>query len=248
MNEAIFKSFVPGKGWIRASYLTKTDLKRAAGKGFLNRSSHRAQTKNLSKPGSYSSDPQHTNYRALHYQQRAAALKEQSSGYALHSFGANKQHVVYDSKNVTQGAEAEAMKFGGRKGGGIVQAGPNADFQTLKHEQAHLLPKRSGYRVHQQIAQHPEKLLREEARADMAGGVYYQEDHMGSGYARAAKSEFYRKELQKVGFTHMTPEAVHEYRKVQDKIHVTRQFKRDQRGKFSKSLANVDIFKHYAKR
>lgn len=41
----------------------------------------------------------------------------------------------------------------------------------MAHERAHAAPKRSEYRVHGQIMKDPTKLMREEARADMARGA-----------------------------------------------------------------------------
>lgn len=54
---------------------------------------------------------------------------------------------------------------------------------TMAHERAHGAPKRSEYRLHGQVLKDPEKLLREEARADMAPGApgHYQKQR------RAAK-------------------------------------------------------------
>lgn len=60
---------------------------------------------------------------------------------------------------------------------------------TYNHELAHAAPKRSEYRVHHQIASDPQKMIREEARADMAGGNYWRnpESRTDSGYTQIAR-------------------------------------------------------------
>lgn len=61
--------------------------------------------------------------------------------------------------------------------------------QTMGHEAMHALPKRSSYRLHNQIMSDPKKLFREEGRADyLSGGHYSKHPDSGSVYAQGARA------------------------------------------------------------
>lgn len=75
--------------------------------------------------------------------------------------------------------------------GHIFGAAPNehAGKYLLSHEAQHADVKRSAYRLHHQIQGSPEKMFREEGRADYrAGGHYKNHGDEGSQYAQGARA------------------------------------------------------------
>lgn len=127
------------------------------------------------------------------------------------------------------------IRTGSAKGGQSHVFGHASDTKSQKalqqHEGAHAAPKRSEYRMHHQIMGNPKKLMREEARADMASdyGSYRQVRmrHVASGkkktvsvYGAAAKTG----QLSQVSraYPHLKKpelkEGVKAYRQTQDKI------------------------------
>lgn len=109
-----------------------------------------------------------------------------------------KDYVGYSGEGIKRSPEempfGGTYRTGGKKTGKSTVIG-NAPTKSLQgyvqtHEGAHATPKRSAYRLHGQIARNPEKLMREEARADYkAGGHYSQHGQRGSTYASAARSQ-----------------------------------------------------------
>jgi hypothetical protein len=71
------------------------------------------------------------------------------------------------------GSEGQGATFrlGSKKGGrSVIRAAArnkSSYQQIVSHEQQHAKPRRSEYRLHGQILKDPEKLMREEARADL---------------------------------------------------------------------------------
>lgn len=139
-------------------------------------------------------------------------------------------------------AEAFAVNMGGRsKADRWVFQKPGADQNIVNHEAAHTSPDRSSWRMHQ-ITSDPKKAMREEARADYSAGTYYRktpeqlkaEGRFESGYHAAAHgNEKFRRNIKRGtaqqivarklsgregGGNMWKNSAVHEYRKVQDKI------------------------------
>jgi hypothetical protein len=91
---------------------------------------------------------------------------------------------------------------------------------TFAHELAHAAPKRSSYRLHGQINASPKKSMREEARADMAGGTYYRNPPSkdDSGYVAAARAKPGWKADVKAEAVGGSRKGMKQYRKIQDKI------------------------------
>ena len=117
--------------------------------------------------------------------QRGKVKPQKVEGHDVHRFGRSK-------KNPAGEALATTYRTGSKSGGkshifmGQHRPGQPSEAVTLKHELAHAKPKRSSYRLHEQIGQNPKKLMREEARADWQGSGHFK-DKMESGYAQMAR-------------------------------------------------------------
>lgn len=97
------------------------------------------------------------------------------------------------SVDPTEPAAAATYRVGSAKGGKsyIVGSMPTKKLARAAqaHEMNHATPRRSAYRLHNQIALNPEKLMREEARADYRGtGHFTHHPPTGSAYAAGARA------------------------------------------------------------
>ena len=172
------KSYLGGGRWASATQAGAKRLKNAKG-------AHK-QAKGLSLDA-----------RAA--KMRLVANKEISDINNLVTPGKTKYTVT---DQLPPGKEGLTVLHGGRRSktrSVLINSGNNpAERARIKtHETAHAAPKRSSYRL-DQIMQNPSKLGREEARADMAQGSYYnrsidqianqmkREGGSGSGYMVSA--------------------------------------------------------------
>lgn len=167
----VSKSYIPGKGWIPATQ---------AGKKALRGAKHAHQG---SRGVSDSDKSFRTSLNRQHDQ--VTALSDNKGSMRV---GRGTSATVRETPN-TGGAEAYAYMHG-RTRNMVVK--PGADKRVVAHEAAHLSPrKRTPYRM-AQIQRDPGKAMREEARADMAGGFKYRDpaakrpQGFYSGYASAA--------------------------------------------------------------
>ena len=90
---------------------------------------------------------------------------------------------IMRTKNMPEEIRGYAMNYGGKRGvsnvvmnddGKILRKyGPNVDRGYYRHELGHAAPKRSSWRLSQQIANNPKKLGREEGRVDFNAGFRY---------------------------------------------------------------------------
>lgn len=213
--EHVSKSFVGGK-FVRASALTAKQTQKIRTGGQYKKA--RGTTKGDKKFK--------TNQTEMLQAVRDLKPGESSRAGLFHSVshkGHDKaKNTLIDIKDTTPSVafggslEASAQKFGAKRGGVNVmttygRGEPTA--ATLKHEKAHLAPKRSGYRL-KQIASNPKKIMREEARADAVADKTLKRpnpfkrpindlmaDPSDSGYAQAAAGRHHSRSSEHVGST-----------------------------------------------
>lgn len=181
------KSFVPGKGFIPASKMTKAELKMAA----FSRKSEAAGGPGTRK---HAEQEKQQDYRDWHKSMKGVVDDAKKGGPLM---SGPKGSVMYapgkGDSAMPPGAGAYAVATGGRQGERIMVVPKDSAEHTVRHEIAHLTPKRSSYRLHQ-IIKNPERAMREEARADMLGSKkgYYKTNRGDepSGYSEAANSSY----------------------------------------------------------
>lgn len=230
---AIRKSFVPGKGWVKATEVPKTALKRAAGPGRQGR----AQWKQNSKDADFAAKQEYKEHERS-VRGLLDTMRNGGKTTTVTRGGKTVEHIQPSGFTSMQlkasGLKAFATHTGGRKGHRTIVEPKRADKTTRRHETAHITPKRSGYRLHQ-ILKDPKKAMREEARADMASrhvGDYYKKKgtfsrQSTSGYTSSARRNSSRLVIQSrvagSGKGHLFEKGpVSEYRKTQDKIAAAR--------------------------
>lgn len=219
-RKQVEKSFVPGKGWVSATQVSRGALRNAA----KNRPRWKAKMKRRAEEAS---DAAHGRAEAQQTQVRnwreGKPLKGVPSGHEPDDFTMLQMALG--------GTDAFTARVGGRRGGGVIVAPPGVPKRIVQHERAHLEPKRTAYRF-RQVIDDPKKLQREEARADMAGGMYFRDPKLkfkhSSGYTRAARDEGERimrentwgnaAGAESTSARMWSQDAVAEYRQVQDKI------------------------------
>jgi hypothetical protein len=160
----ISKSFVNGK-WVKAAEATPKQLSHIARGG---------------------------QYKAAHgLQPRDQAWKDKRAEQHKIMSGA-LSHGVKNNPDVTPGS-AGTYRVGGQSY--IISNLPKEAVpkklrrSVMGHEAVHAGPKRSSYRLHNQILGNPKKMMREEARADyISGGHFSQHPDAGSMYAQAARA------------------------------------------------------------
>jgi hypothetical protein len=180
----VSKSYLgAGKGWVRAGQAGAKALRRAKG-------AHKAAR-------GMSDESQFYLQRRRNMMDLVNAARDLGTEEKMAN-GATKVSVSPFLHRTLREAEAYAVKTGNRPGQGfLVVSDEGAPATTIAHEMAHLGPRRSAYRLHHQIAPDGRKILKEEARADMAGDTYYRDDAAqadhGSGYTQAARKGKYRR-------------------------------------------------------
>ena len=214
-DAAVAKSFIPGQGYVSASKMPRTQLRQLAHGG-----------RRWMQHGQKLAEEQHSERAHLDAANHRAFMDQHKSFHSTK--GKVQPRVLADlTMNREAGAHtaAFAMKTGGRRAPGAVYQRPGATRSTIEHEHAHIEPKRTGYRLQQQILTNPRKRMREEARADYLGGQHYRDaPHQGdSGYMDGARSERSRRNYaaqlptpdQKAMFRRS---ATANYRAVQDRM------------------------------
>lgn len=222
----VTKSFIPGKGWVKATDVGAQGLREAARK----RPKHfkDAKTKAKSESAEYREHDDAVREHIADMKKGGRVKPLKSARRAEH---AEATWMEGQSMKATQGVKAYAVHAGGRKGERMIVAPKGTDRTTFNHELAHVRPKRSGYRLYK-IIKDPKKLMKEEARADMSSG--HVGDYHGykpklsrrtkSGYTGMARSENQRAMQERASQVRGDPrkmytkESVNNYRKVQDKI------------------------------
>ena len=225
-GEVIAKTRLPNGSWVKASSLTKTEL-RAANKG-RKAGELKRKTDDDAK------------FREYANSQRDMKKMLDDIRDGKTPDWTNKQGMVFTTPNKQAEREMQqanmsafATSFGGRKGKKVMVVPKGSEPETVDHEIAHLTPKRSSYRLHQVISD-PKRIPREEARAEMSanhrGGYWRNKDtEPSSGYGAAARSPFKRQMYRAVeemqglsgGFDKkiFTQEGMKLYRSTQDQIH-----------------------------
>lgn len=96
---------------------------------------------------------------------------------SLHNvIGGSHKQVQVGRAGALDTSAAVTIRVGGKKTGKSFvfgQTAPQHRKKILTHEAQHAKVKRSSYRLHGQIGRDPQKLLREEARADIQSGKHY---------------------------------------------------------------------------
>lgn len=193
----ITKSYIPGKGWVSAANAGKKTL-RTAQKG----------------------GNRYKNMRGVTERDKATRQSMQSLNEAMDTIPSKKTINLGRGRKVEQkesaamppGMEAFAYMSGKRR---IIATKPGADPKFVKHELAHVTPKKRKAHRLAQINQNPKKAMREEARADFMGGMKWRQapskgqitsrqrsgDSSGnySGYAAAARRRGMARDQRNVG-------------------------------------------------
>lgn len=177
-GDAVSKSYIPGKGWVPAVKAGKDALRGAKG-------GHQK-----AKGVSWEDRLFQTNQKNT-----KTMLSELGKPKKITSGGVKMNH--YRSNDMPPGLGAFAVMTGKNKRHMVSPPGSPKWINT--HEKAHLSPKkRTSYRLNQ-IVSNPRKAMREEARADVAGGQLYRKpmtNPLGnSGYRQAARSSTGAREL-----------------------------------------------------
>lgn len=174
----VSKSYIPGKGWVPATQAGKRALRGAKG--------GHAKAKGLSEEMS--------SWKKIMSDDPAGRVGARKTGKTI-PLGRGNHAEVREAPYMGGSTEAFAYMKGKKR---IMVTKPNADPRFVKHEAAHLSPKKRKPHRLVQINQSPQRVMREEARADKAGGFEYrkapkpkltkpfQENY--SGYASSANS------------------------------------------------------------
>ena len=223
----IAKTYIPGKGWVKAIDQPKSVLREAAHGG-------RAQD---ARVRAFKEKKDHDTYRQTH--KGLKELGEQLKGSShinTVKVPTGAMHHEASSRHIDQltggGVQAFAFKTGGRRAPGHLVTTKDADPGIVAHERAHLSPKRTAYRMHHQLTNNV-GAMKEEARADMASGDPrgYHGDHRSkgsnalTGYTEAARDEGARL-IQQTHNPHKhkmwSKESMEGYRQTQDQINRAR--------------------------
>lgn len=208
----VSKSFIPGRGWIPATKVSRRELTALARGG-------RADAARKARAANQGANQE--------FKDHISALTDFTSQHgSYHSTKGSVRPRVLADEVIDDAAgphiAAFASKLGGRRAPGVVYARNSATERTIRHEHAHVTPKRSAYRVYQ-IGVSPRRTMAEEGRADYTAGSHYKDFRgEGSAYAAAAANEKNRQKL----VSRMGPERgkiysrpnVSAYRNVQDRM------------------------------
>jgi hypothetical protein len=216
------KSFIPGKGWVKAVEAGKPALRQAQ----WDRPMYKVHAKTEARAEARKYQEHDNAVRAHIKEMKAGSKKTETRGKAERV----TPGFAHDIGMKSSGIKAYAVHAGGRKGQRMIVAPKGTSKPTMKHEMAHITPKRSGYRLYK-ILDDPKKAMREEARADMMSGHtgdYHKAKGLlsrqtGSGYTASARSEARRTVIENqqraTGKAPMfSKEGVGAYRETQDKI------------------------------
>lgn len=193
----VSKSYIPGKGWVPAMKAGKKALRGAKG--------GHAKAKGVSPK-----DEAARNMMGLSHKEVTGTLRAKKVGTTNVNRGVKADR--YETYNMPAGAEAFAYIKPDRTR--VMVTKPGADKRFVQHEAAHLSPKkRTPHRMYN-ISQNPGKAMREEARADSAGGMgwreakrkgnvgMYKDTFRGegySGYAASGASRFQASQQRQAG-------------------------------------------------
>lgn len=195
-HRVVAKSYIPGKGWVPAVQAGKRALRGAKG-------AHKAARGVTPKDAAFRSAMKEMTPQ-VKYQ-----LGGRDTGKRM-NLGRGNQAERWESDVMPGGMEAFAYMKGKRR---IMVTKPGADPRFVRHEAAHLSPKkRTAHRL-SRMQQDPARAMREEARADMAGGMPFRgapkttsearrnmrEGKQYSGYAAAARGRGQARAQRKQG-------------------------------------------------
>lgn len=183
-GENITKSFVPGKGYVKATEAGVKVLRRAA----KERPAHFEDAKLTQE---LHNDRFKEGQKAIH-----GLLKQTSNRGTMSGASIQRPRLALGIGLKASGTKGFMVRTGSAKGGtSHVILPKDAPQHIVNHEMTHAAPKRSSYRMHQ-IVTDPKKLMREEARAEMGSnrraGYYRTYDKTNIAYTQAAQSEPYR--------------------------------------------------------
>lgn len=171
----VTKSFVPGKGWVKATDVGARELRSAAKK----RPEYFRKQKLKDKNHPYRADSRIISETMDEIERSSTLLMKGPKNSTLLQ--------PWDENIMPPSMAAFAVQSGGRRGRRIMVIPDNTPEHVVRHEMAHVTPKRSGYRLWQ-TQKDPKLAMREEARADMAGGgtgQYYRRFHNNEETATA---------------------------------------------------------------
>ena len=176
--QPIIKSYVPGKGFIKATQLGSKGLRNAAAARKMPVRSFRQQNAHVIN--------NIAGNKKLADKLTAAAAKPT----IVKGKRGGITRLTTTSSAFTNaqahGAEGIAFHTGGRRGQRMYVAVSNSKPALAAHEMQHLAPKRSSWRYNQVLAD-PKKHMAEEARADVLAGNHFRRNapRMSSAYHAA---------------------------------------------------------------
>lgn len=168
--QRVTKSYIPGKGWVKATEAGSKALRNAQGAHGNARgmTAEHVKVKDQMKAG-------RDFLEELKGDRLSATHSKTKRGNKVTT------HTINQSDMDSTGLGAFTLYRGGRRGERHVVTAPNTPKFVEAHETAHTTPKRSNYRM-SQITSDPAKVAREEARADWVAGQKY---HKMAGPVRA---------------------------------------------------------------
>lgn len=153
---AVSKSYIPGKGWVSAAKAGKNTLNAAAKAG--KKSNRYTGMRGVAQSDEF----------LRHSMSDLKAMERGVRTKRVHDLGRGRKVNIRESRDMPPGMEAFAYMRGKNRN---IVVKPGADPKFVKHEFSHVTPKnRKSHRM-AQINRDPKKAMREEARADMAGGM-----------------------------------------------------------------------------
>lgn len=143
MSKEIFKSFVPGKGWVKAAQMTRED-RGMMHLGLQVKGVHGGKGEGLRGNASSKGREIHPGLKTSRGKLKTIQMAHRTNG---------------------EGHSLQGVAFPDGRGGGTVAFGPTADLHTATHEMQHIAPKRNPHNLMRRI-QDPVRHGREEGRAD----------------------------------------------------------------------------------
>lgn len=210
----VYKSYVPGKGWVKATEVGAKVLREAK--------HTRPKEARMRKLEAKRASEHHREVSRVRRDLISNSTAVPAPGRALHHHPTGEGAEMMRQSNF----EAFALRQGGRSSGTSHVFYPKGAPQgTINHELGHARPRRSSYRM-QTIIEDPVKLMREEGRAEMSSGVkgaYYRnrsnplEKHQ-TAYTQISRSELLRRQQEALGSPYASKAQVKAFRETQDKI------------------------------
>lgn len=211
-NGVVSKSFIPPKTpggtgtWMRATQLGPKKLRRVVdGQQYKSRglSDSDKEFKSMSK-----------DRRDLFNQAGQKGAKRTINGRSIRTV---------DEPDLPGNMHGAFIPYGGKRTGGTIMMNPHTSsasrVSTATHEMAHAAPRRSSYRMHQ-IVNNPQKIGREEGRADLASGARWtrpQPPGAESGYHQASRSRYATWMQQAATGGRVNPSMIRGYRDTQNR-------------------------------